>query len=690
MSHPHRRLTSRVSLRFLAAVLGATTAWGASAVASAPDAADSSAESAEGSSPNDTGGLEEVLVYGRGEKRIGTASAASEGAIAGADLSVRPLLRVAELLEAVPGLIAAQHSGSGKANQYFLRGFNLDHGTDFTTYIDDMPWNFRTHGHGQGYLDVNGLIPEIVNRIDYRKGTYYADTGDFSMAGSSFISTVNRFDHPWVGAEAGQYGWRRAAAGGSVDVGGGTLTGAGQWKTYDGPWQQPESLEHESLWGKYVQDTGLGAFSATLSGYHGFWRPTEQSPERAIGTSVCPTEFCSLDPTATGQTMRWIATAHLQGTDWRATAYAQYYDWDMFSNPTYDYQLHQFDRRWTSGGRVERNVIHDSNLTVTLGTEFRYDDIGNVGLDHTQARRYIENISKFAVREGSAALYAQGTWSPIERLRLSWGLRGDYYHAGLDGKSAVSSSGSDSDHILSPKAGVAYAFNEHWELYGNWGRGFHSNDARGTINTTTPVPLLSVGTGYEGGVRYELGTLRLSVAYWWLNLSSELEFDGDSNSVEPGAASRRRGYELVGFWRPLNWLAFDAVYTGSRARSNDAAGPYLEGAVESAGELGFSIIHGPWEVSARLRYLGPYPLVSDDSQRAAADEELNIRSAYSIGSHLQLYGELLNALNHEGRDMTYWYAAHVPGIDPPGYEEEGRISRAEEPRTLRVGVRYTF
>jgi outer membrane receptor protein involved in Fe transport len=664
--------------------------WGAATVASAADPADASAESAEGSLLSNSGDLDEVLVYGRGEKRIGTASAASEGAIAGADLSVRPLLRVAELLEAVPGLIAAQHSGSGKANQYFLRGFNLDHGTDFTTYVDDMPWNFRTHGHGQGYLDVNGLIPEIVNRIDYRKGTYYADTGDFSMAGSSFISTVNRFDHPWVGVEAGQYGWRRAAAGGSVDVGGGTLTGAGQWKTYNGPWQQPESLEHESLWGKYVHDTGLGAFSATLSGYHAFWRPTEQSPDRAIGTSVCPTEFCSLDPTATGQTMRWIATVHLQGTDWRATAYAQYYDWDMFSNPTYDYQLHQFDRRWTSGGRVERNVIHDSNLSVTLGTEFRYDDTGNIGLDHTQARRYIENIGKFAVREGSEAVYAQATWSPIERLRLSWGLRGDYYHAGLDGKSAVGSSGSDSDHILSPKAGVAYAFNEHWELYGNWGRGFHSNDARGTINTTTPVPLLSVGTGYEGGVRYELGTLRLSVAYWWLNLSSELEFDGDSNSVEPGAASRRRGYELVGFWRPLNWLAFDAVYTGSRARSNDAGGPYLEGAVESAGELGFSIIHGPWEVSARLRYLGAYPLVSDNSQRAAADEELNIRSAYSMGSHLQLYGELLNALDHEGKDMIYWYAAHVPGIDPPGYEEEGRISRAEEPRTLRVGVRYTF
>lgn len=634
--------------------------------------------------------MEEVLIYGRGEKRIGTASAASEGAIAGADLSVRPQLRVAELLEAVPGLIAAQHSGSGKANQYFLRGFNLDHGTDFTTYVDDMPWNFRTHGHGQGYLDVNGLIPEIVNRIDYRKGTYYADTGDFSMAGSSFITTVNRFDHPWIGAEAGQYGWRRVAAGGSADIGGGTLTGAGQWKTYDGPWQQPESLEHESLWGKYTHDTALGEFSATFSGYHAFWRPTEQSPERAIGTSICPNEFCSPDPTATGETMRWITTAHLQGNGWRATAYAQFYDWNMFSNPTYDYQLHQFDRRWTGGGRLERNIVNNSSLTVTVGTEMRYDDIGNVGHDHTESRTFIENVGKYAVRETSGALYAQATWSPVEKLRFTGGLRGDYYHASLDAKSSVSYSGSDSDHTVSPKLGVAYAVNENWELYANWGRGFHSNDARGTINTTTPVPLLSVGTGYEGGIRYERGSLRLSAAYWWLNLSSELEFDGDSNSVEPGAASRRRGYELVGFWRPLAWLAFDAVYTCSHARSDDAAGPYLEGAVEGAGEIGFSIIQGPWEVSARLRYLGPYPLVSDNSQRASADEEVNIRGAYSVGSHLQLYGELLNALGRDGKDIVYWYAAHVPGIDPPGYEQEGRISRAEEPRTLRVGVKYAF
>ena len=135
--------------------------------------------------------LDEVVVFGRGEHRIGTASASSEGVVGGADLAVRPMLRVAELLEAVPGMIAAQHSGSGKANQYFLRGFQLDHGTDFTTYIDGMPWNLRTHGHGQGYLDVNGLIPEMVDRIEYRKGPYRADIGDF-RAGRRLVHEHDR------------------------------------------------------------------------------------------------------------------------------------------------------------------------------------------------------------------------------------------------------------------------------------------------------------------------------------------------------------------------------------------------------------------------------------------------------------------------------------------------------------------
>jgi len=307
--------------------------------------------------PVQPGGPEEVVIFARGEEQVGVAVAASEGAVGGADLLVRPLLRVAELLEAVPGMIAAQHSGSGKANQYFLRGFNLDHGTDFTVYIDNVQMNFRSHGHGQGYLDLNGLIPEIINREDYRKGPYRADGGDFAIAGAAYMTTIDRFETNWVTAEYGSHGSRRLAAGGTVDAGPGEATFVGQWKTYDGPWEQDEDLKHFSGFAKYEQLTSLGLFDFTMHGYHATWKPTEQIPERAIGTAICEDEFCSPDRSARGETTRFIGSARLMGDDWNANIYGQYYDWSMYSNPTYfngdgtSAQIRQFDTRWVFGLR---------------------------------------------------------------------------------------------------------------------------------------------------------------------------------------------------------------------------------------------------------------------------------------------------------------------------------------------------
>ena len=652
--------------------------------------------------------LEEIVVFGRGERLIGMAAAASEGTIAGADLSVRPMLRVAELLESVPGMIAAQHSGSGKANQYFLRGFNLDHGTDFTAYVDGMPWNLRTHGHGQGYLDVNGLIPEVVERIDYRKGPYRADLGDFSMAGASFMTTIDRLEQRFVAVEAGQYGWGRIAGGGTMALGAGELTALGQLKTYDGPWQNPESLQHGSLWAKYVQPTDFGTVKVSLSGYQATWHPTEQSPEVAIGTTACPNVFCSLDPTALGRTSRWILTAQALGARWNASGYAQFYDWHMLSNPTYDYQIDQFDRRWTAGGKFEDQVFAADRLDIRAGTELRYDHMGRVGVDHTQAARFLENISNNAVNEGSVGVYGEATWRPNERLRLMAGLREDLYHFDVGANSGASSlthSGAATSRQASPKLGAAYTLNERIELYANWGQGFHSNDARGVVNTTTPVPGLVLGTGYEAGARFEIGTFKLTTTYWWLNLTSELIFVGDSNAVEPKAGAKREGYELVAFWRPVDWLGLDAVYTRSKAHYRDtqqdpdyvAGDPVLgllqghnvEGSVKSAGEFGASAVKDQWEASVRLRYLGAYPLVPSGTRTADAEVMLNLRLAYKPGN-FTYYGELLNVLDARGKDIEYYYATYIPGVLAPGEQQTTRLSRAEEPRTLRVGVKYAF
>jgi outer membrane receptor protein involved in Fe transport len=644
-------------------------------------------------------GVEEIVVFGRSLELVGTAEAASEGTVGGADLLVRPMLRVAELLEAVPGMVAVQHSGSGKANQYFLRGFNLDHGTDFTAILDGVPMNLRSHGHGQGYLDVNGMIPETVERIDYRKGPYRADVGDFSMAGSSFITTIERFDAPFFALEGGENGWGRLAAGGTKELDGdATLTGIVEHKTYDGPWQQPEDLGHTALWGKYRRQADFGTLGITVSGYDAHWSPTEQIPERAVGTSVCADVFCALDPTSQGDTRRWIIGSQMDGDVWRASAYAQYYDWSMTSNPTYDFQLNQFDKRWTTGGRYDRTIVENDSFDVDVGAELRYDDISNVGLDEYDAGEYVVNISQNGIQEMSIGVYTGATWHATDSLRFTAGLRGDYYDFDVTAKTPGSAEGSVSDSRASPKVGLAYTLTDNVELYSNWGKGFHSNDARGVVNPADPVPGLSPGEGYEAGARFEVGALTITTAYWWLDLDSELIFVGDSNAVEPKGGSQRDGYELTFFWKPTDWFGIDAVYTGSEARYVDnPEGVYVEGAVENAGQLGFSAVKDKWEASLRLRYLGEYALTPDNSQRADAQTSLNIRGAYTFG-RATWYAEVLNLLDEDGKDIVYWYEAYVDGLDPPGLTSEDidcavtdcRMSRVEEPRTLRLGVKFAF
>ena len=642
--------------------------------------------------------MEEVIVFGRGTQLIGAAGAASEGSVGGADLLVRPMLRVAEVLEAVPGMIAVQHSGSGKANQYFLRGFNLDHGTDFTTVVDGMPWNFRSHGHGQGYLDVNGLLPETIERIDYRKGTYRADIGDFAMAASSFIKTIDRLDASYVDLQAGQRGWARLGAGGSTEIGDGVLTAIGEFKQYDGPWQLDEGLEHFSGWGKYLTPTDFGQMSFTLSIYEGDWHPTEQIPERAIGSAVCADVYCAIDPTADGNTSRWIFGTQLEGDDWTAQAYAQRYDWYMTSNPTYDFQINQFDKRTTLGGRFDKLLIDEDRFSLDVGADLRYDDIGPVGLDEYDAGNFVANIADNNVTETSYGVYAEATLRPSDSVRFMLGARADYFDFDVKAANAASFAGGETDSQVSPKFGVAWAVNENLELYGNWGKGFHSNDARGVVNMLDPVPGLSPGTGYELGARIEVGDLRFTVTQWWLDQDSELIFVGDSNSVEPKGGSERDGYELTMFWRPVAWLGIDAVFTDSTARYEDTSeGAFVEGAVEHAAALGFAATKDNWEASLRMRYLGPYAMTADNSQRASSVTTVNARGAYTLGNKT-FYAEVTNLLDNDGKDIVYWYEAYIDGFDPVGITSEDidcdvtncRVSRAQEPRTLRFGLKWFF
>jgi hypothetical protein len=376
---------------------------------------------------------EEIVVTGRAERRIGSARAASEGSISGDELRIRPLLRTSELAEAVPGLIAVQHSGGGKAAQYLIRGYNLDHGTDFSIAVDNMPFNLRSHSHGEGYLDLNGLIPETVARISYRKGPYRAEDGDFSFVAAAALTTKDRFDQPFATATTGSYGYRRAAIGGSVALGPGSLLLAGEVKTNNGRWGLAERLRHAGGFAKYSVETGLGAVRASLSVYEASWRPTEQTPVRAIGVLV-PDRFGTLDPDLRGQTDRQVLTLGLRSEELTLTAYAQHYGFKLLSNftffladPVRGDQLEQTEDRWTFGGRAARRFALSERLDVTVGMDAQSDRIGDLGLFHTQGGRRIGTTSLIDATQNSVAGYVEANWKPLPRVSLIGGARADHF-----------------------------------------------------------------------------------------------------------------------------------------------------------------------------------------------------------------------------------------------------------------------
>lgn len=653
---------------------------------------------AQDAAPQDTTEVEDLVVFGRAEQRIGKASAASEGALAGADLTVRPFLRPAELLELVPGMMVTQHSGSGKANQYFLRGYNLDHGADFGLTIDGVPMNFRTHGHGQGYLDINGLVPEVVARVDYRKGPYRADYGDFNLVGGAQISTRNTFDKNYVSAEAGDFNHRRLAAGASWEGAEGTFLIAGQAKTYDGPWQLPEDLKHFSAYAKAARDTSLGNVSLSLSVYDATWKPTEQIADRAIGTLV-PDAYGALDFDLRGDTEREILVAKLDGDVWRGNLYFQHYDWDMVSNFTYFLtgpdgdEIDQSMKMNGYGGRLERDFKLSDTLSITTGGDFRYDDIDRVGLHTTigGVRTPVNGateaaLSEFAVEEASASLYAEAHWKPTDRLSFLAGLRADKFNFKTTALDGGAWSGDVDDDIVSPKIGVSYIVADGIAVYANWGQGFHSNDARGVTAPTSPAPGLVKGEAQELGLRYERHGLVATATYWMSEVDSELIYVGDAGSVEPSEASERHGTEFTFFWRPTDRIAIDGVWTDSTARFIN--GDHVPGALENAGELGFAYIAPNWNTGIRVRYLGEHALIEDNSERSEPSTIVNARVAWTPGRY-EVFGELLNIFDSDSKDIEYLYESYLPTIDLGG-PVEGLHARAVEPRMVRAGLKVSF
>jgi hypothetical protein len=668
--------------------------------------------------------LQRVAVTGHYDNAIGISDAASQGVIRAELLKSRPALRPGEVLEFVPGLIVTQHSGDGKANQYFLRGFNLDHGTDFATSINGVPFNLPSHAHGQGYTDLNPLLPELVQRIDYRKGPYFARSGNFSAAGSADIAYRTRFDAPFAQLTLGQRGYRRAVAGASGELGGGLrVLGIVEGLANDGPWDVAEDLSKRNGVLTLSGGSAASGWSASLMSYHATWTATDQVPERLIAAGRTPDgrafgRFGTLDDSTGGGSSRSSLSGEWHRQDergqTRVAAYLVRYRLALYSNFSYALerpvtgdQFSQQDRRRFGGFSASHAIGHTlAGLPVRteFGLQLRHDR-ARVGLFDAERRQVVATTREDDVRETLAGAHAQSSVEFTPRLRGVFGLRADQLRTRVLSLQGPDNGGRARDSQLSPKLSLVAGPFAKTEFFANAGRGFHSNDARGTTARVDPksgdpverVPGLVAARGWELGLRTEaLPGLQSSLALWRLDVDSELVYVGDAGATEASAASRRRGVEwnnryTLGRnpWLP-GALLVDADLAWTHARF--ANGDRIPNAVDRVGSVALTARDmGPWTASIQWRHLGPGALAEDNSVRSRSSLTSNLRIAYrlppALGRDSELTLDVFNLTDRRVDDIQYFYESRVPGEADAVAD---RHVHPAEPRTLRLSVKLGF
>ncbi|MES2019361.1 MAG: TonB-dependent receptor [Pseudomonadota bacterium] len=580
--------------------------------------------------------------------QIGIAESASEGVVTRSQLAARTVYRPAELLETAPGLIVSQHSGEGKANQFYLRGFNLDHGTDLRTSVDGMLVNQRSHAHGQGWTDLNFLIPELAARLDYRKGPYNVDAGDFAAAGTLTLRYADTLDHGVASVGVGQHGFRRALLADSPTLGDGSLLYALEAMHNDGPFTRADNYRKLNGVLRYSEGTPVNGWNVTAMAYRASWNASDQIPQRAVADGRLG-RFDTVDPSDGGSAHRysmsggWRADSDAGATTINASLVAN--QLDLYSNftyflndPVHGDQFNQPDRRVTAQLAAEHR-----RGQYRVGLQLQNDNIDN-GLYRTAARQRLSTVRQDHIVESSIGVFADHAtrWSSV--LRSVEGVRLDHYDTG-------NSSATRASPALSLIAGPW----QKTELYFNAGAGFHSNDARGGD------ALLAGARGVEVGVRSEYVTgLQSALSLYRLDVDSELVFVGDAGTTAAGRASRRSGVEFSNYYKPNRSISIDADLAFARARFRDGA--HIPGAAEGVASLALAVDRvGPWSGALQLRYFGPRPLVDNNTVRSRATSTINGRIGYQITPHLKLALEGYNLANRRASAVDYFYASRLAG-----------------------------
>jgi outer membrane receptor protein involved in Fe transport len=632
--------------------------------------------------------LQEIQVTAERLGLLGSASTASEGIIVNDELALTPAFRVAQLLETVPGLQVTSHSGEGKANQYLLRGYNLDHGTDLATFVDGMPVNEPTHAHGQGYTDLNFLIPELATNVTYSKGPYYADEGDFASVGSVHINYLDTLT-PQISYMEGTLGYERLFAGASASLGAGNLLGALEWQHYNGPWVNPDELHKINGVLRYSVGDNIDGYSLTAMYYHGLWNATTDQPERAIEESLI-SRVGSLNPSDGGMAQRSSLTAQLfkpvADGELHASGYVfgnQLTLWNDFTHflidPLHGDQEEQHENRATIGANIDMKHAApifrlQNDVTVGLATRNDFNDVSRLPTEDRVAIPAADDPLNFSeadsVRLSSFSAYLESATRWTDWFRSVLGYRYDTQYGSDRGTNA----GTASDHLLAPKGSLIFKPLGATELYVSAGRGFHSDDLRGVTAAQNAheagAPLIARQSGEEVGLRQQIThAFTMTLAFYKLNAQSEITYDPDAGVDTAGPGSRRRGYEVNLTYQALQWLEFYGSYSGNRARyltpyddGTGHVGEYLPNAPFATGSFNVYVKNlGRWSGSLGYRYLSSYPLSSDDSVQGHGYGIWSGDAHYVIGAGWSVGLGIYNLLDKKADAAEFWYIDRLQG-----------------------------
>ncbi|TWB46345.1 TonB-dependent receptor [Nitrospirillum viridazoti] len=682
----------------------------------------------------ETASPSEILVIASRVDMLDRASTASQGIITREEVELRPIYRASQLFESIPGLVVTVHSGEGKAQQYLIRGYNLDHGTDFASFVDEMPVNRPTNAHGQGYSDLNFLIPQVVAGLDYTKGPYYAGIGDFGSVASAHTRLLDEMPTKII-STVGTDGYQDVFVGGTYHLSGDQkLLGALDLSHYDGPWHPKQNFKKANALLRYSQGTANDGLSLTGMFYQSAGGLITDQPKRAVEAGLIG-RFGTLDPTDHSESLRYSLSAHLdkplgpgqlslsfygiQSSMQLVNNFTHYLD-----DPINGDQEAQHESRTTigaAGSFTSLNSFGSVESETVVGVQGRYDTVF-VTRQHTLNRTTILTYCNLRQNDGSVTAYAtvntycnadrvhlldlgpyvQNTmrWTPW--LRTVAGVREELYHA--TDHSEVTGTGGEGDQLLfQPKGSLILGPLAKTELYFSAGRGFHSNDVRGVFGTVPAegtslaggtTSMLVSTSGYEIGLRTNIiPNLSLQFAAFQQDFGSELIYNPDTGQDQAGAPSRRKGIEISGQYHPFKWLELNAdlAFSKPRYHTRDLAAyglnaPFIADApnfIYSAGVLVSDL--GPWTGSLIWRRLGTHHL--NDGEDYPLDKgysEFNLDIGYQLSERIKLGISVFNLLNSHDEAADYYYTSRLKGEPDEGVT--GFQVHPLEPRSARFTV----